>query len=138
MFRKLQFCSIVFGFAAIGFFTPSPAPGQGCPTGLTFCLNDANVTQRFQFSDGADGEVVQWTFTNCTTGFETCGVGTIIKKDNCKIRLVGLNDAYSVDAEVNLCLGQGKAKGKGTSFTTIGGGFQLTDANLGDCPTCPI
>src|SRR5437867_3349191 len=141
MFRKLQFCSIVFGFTAIAIFMPFSTIGSdGCPTGLTFCLNatkDGNVTQRFEFNDGANGDVVAWTFTDCASGFEACGVGTIVKKDSCKVRIVAANDAYTIDAEVNTCLGQGKAKGKGPSFSTIGGGFQFTDANLGDCPACP-
>jgi len=137
MLIRIKTAHILLSVAAIGLFLPLPAPGTSCPTGLTYCLNDVNVTQRFQFNDGANGELVLWTFRDCTSGFETCGVATIIKKDSCKVKLVGLNDGYNIDAEVNLCLGQGKAKGKGAAFTTIGGGFQLSDADLANCPDCP-
>jgi hypothetical protein len=51
--------------------------------------------------------------------------------------MVASDDSQNIDAEVNVCLGQGKAKGKGTRFITIGGGFQLTDADLANCPACP-
>jgi hypothetical protein len=135
---KLLFCYMMLGLVAIGLFVPVSALAQdGCPTDQTFRLNGTKVTQQFLFNGGNAGDLVDWTFKDCATGFETCGVATVVSKDACKVRIVTANDAYNVDAEVNLCLNQGKAKGKGTSFSTIGGGFQFTDANLAEYSECP-
>ena len=144
MMMKLRFVPIMFAVAAIVLSMPLSAEAQVCQTGLTHCLNDGSkdgiVTQLFEFNDGVDGAVVSWAFYDCQTDKVICGDGTISKKDDCKVTIVAKNDGYDIAAEVNMCLNQGKAKGKGPIFfENIGiDGFQFTDANLGDCPDCSI
>ncbi len=111
--------------------------------GSTMACDDADTfdwcirlgDEVFAFNDDLGVNAATWIYIDCATGFSVCGVGTVKVKGD-KIILKAKDDAKDIAAEVNSATARGKAKGKGISFTAIGGGFQIKDEDATDPCNC--